>query len=72
MKLAETLQLSKIYTVPNGNFGESAVVYMYIYKYCSVMYILKMMNYSVRDTGILRKRKSEFSYQESNLRPSDD
>ena len=31
---------------------------------------MRMMYYSVSDTGILAK-KSEFSYQESNLRPSD-
>ena len=30
---------------------------------------LRMMYYSVNDTGILGKRKSECSYQESNLRP---
>ena len=29
-----------------------------------------MMYYSVSDTVVLRKEKSEFSYQESNLRPS--
>ena len=33
--------------------------------------ILGMMYYSVSDTGILGKRKSECSYQESNLRPPD-
>ena len=32
--------------------------------------LLRMM-YSVSDTGILGKRKSECSYQESNLRSSD-
>ena len=30
-----------------------------------------MMHYSVNDTGKLGKRNSEFSQQESNLRPSD-
>ena len=30
-----------------------------------------MMSYSVSDTGILGKRNSEFSQQESNLRPSE-
>ena len=29
-----------------------------------------MVYYSVNNTGILRKRKSECPYQESNLRPS--
>ena len=32
---------------------------------------MRMMYYSVSDTSILGKRKSEYSYQESNLRPSD-
>ena len=32
---------------------------------------IRMMNYLVSDTGILEKRKSECSYQELNLRPSD-
>ena len=36
-----------------------------------LLLILRMMYYSVNDTGILQKRKSECSYQESNLRPSD-
>ena len=30
-----------------------------------------MMHYSVRDTGKLGKRKSEYFYQESNLRRYD-
>ena len=34
------------------------------------MYNMKMMYYSVSDTGILGK-KSECYYQESNPRPSD-
>ena len=33
--------------------------------------LLKMMYCSVSDTDILRKMKSECSFQESNLRPSD-
>ena len=33
--------------------------------------VSRMMYYSVRDTGKLRKRKSECFYQGSNLRPSD-
>ena len=32
---------------------------------------MRMMYYSVNDTGKLGKRKSECSYQELNLRPSD-
>ena len=32
---------------------------------------LRMIFFSVSDTGILGKRNSEFSQQESNLRPSD-
>ena len=35
-----------------------------------LIYVLKMMYYSMNDAGILGKRKSECSYQESNLRPS--
>ena len=31
----------------------------------------RIMYYSVSDAGILGKKKSESSYQESNLRPSD-
>ena len=32
---------------------------------------MRMMYYSVSDTGILGKRNSECSYQESKRRPSD-
>ena len=32
---------------------------------------MRMIFFSVSDTGILGKRNSEFSQQETNLRPSD-
>ena len=37
------------------------------YKAMIVEYILRMMYYSMSDTGIVGKRKSKSSYQESNL-----
>ena len=41
------------------------------FKLLSTSLILRMMCYSVSDAGTLGKTKSECSYQESKLRPSD-
>ena len=40
------------------------------YRYAIICF-LRMVYYSVSETGILGKRKSEYSFPESNLRPSD-
>ena len=45
--------------------------YKYIYKTQVDIWKTRMMYVSVSATGILGKRKSESSYQESNQRPFD-